>query len=266
MGRIVDLIDKIKKYYGFNPSELKGFIISILVLSFIISFREWGGGEQFSLINGLFNWFNAALIVTLAFIIFTTAQRIIGLSVGYQVEYKMWSWGLLVGLLFAFVSRGRIWVLLPGGIMIHHLAGHRLGFFRYEISYYVHGMIAMVGPIALLSLAILFKVMNSFIPSSLIKKAIFFCVILAIYDILPIPPMTGSRMFYGSRMIYAFVFSTIIVAGILLLVDINVWMAVFGSIIIGIICWLLYYIFFEYKYWRGPYGKGWGPKSVKKKE
>lgn len=255
MGRLIDLGAKIKTYYKFTPSELRGFIISILVLSFIISFREWGR-ERFSLAVGLFNWFNAALIVILVFIVYNAAQRIAGLSIGYNTEYKMWATGLLIGLVFAFVSKGKIWVLLPGGIIIHHLAGHRLGFFRYELSYFQHGMIAVAGTITLISLAAFFKILNTYFGSSLLQKVILFCIIFAIYDILPIPPLSGSRLFFGSRMVYAFMFSTIVVAGILLLLDINVLMAILGSIVIGIICWLLYYIFFERKAWRGPWPKG----------
>ncbi len=261
MGRLVDLIDKIRRYYKFTPSELKGFVITILVLSFIISFREWGKGRTFDPAVGLFNWFNSILVVALVLIVFTSAQRIVGLSVGYRVEYKMWTFGLLIGLLFAFVSRGVIWVLLPGGIMLHHLAGHRLGFFRYGLSYYVHGLIASAGPISLICLGAIFKIINNYISNPLISKLILFSIILAIYDILPIPPMTGSRLFFGSRMVYSFVFCTIIPAGILLILDINVLFAIVLAIIIGIICWLLYYIFFEHKYWRGPFPKGWGPKK-----
>ncbi len=254
MGRIVDLGAKIREYYRFTHSELIGSIASILVLSFIISFREWGE-DKFSLMIGLFNWFNAALIVTLVFIVYNFAQRIAGWSAGYNAEYKVWATGLLIGLLFAFVSRGKIWILLPGGILIHHLAGHRLGHFRYELNYFQHGMISVAGTVALITMAAFFKIVNANINNSLLNKLIVFCVIFAIYDILPIPPLTGSRLFYGSRMVYAFMFCTIVVAGILLLLDINVLMAVFGSIAIGIICWLLYYIFFERKAWAGPWPK-----------
>jgi len=254
MGALVDMWGKVKRYYKFTPAELRGFIISILVLSFIISFKEWGK-ERFSLTMGLFNWFNAALIVTLVFIVYNFAHRISGWSLGYNAEYKMWLTGLFIGLVFAFVSRGRIWVLLPGGILIHHLAGHRLGHFRYEINYFQHGMVAVAGTISLITMAALFKVVNANLNISLLNKLILFCVVLAIYDILPIPPLAGSRLYFGSRMVYAFMFCTIIVAGILLLLDINVLMAVFGSIAIGIICWLLYYIFFEHKVWSGPWPK-----------
>jgi hypothetical protein len=254
MGALTDLKGKIKKYYKFTPSELRDSIISILVLSFIISFTEWGT-DKFSLVAGLFNWFNAALIVALVFIIYNGAQRIAGWSVGYNAEYKMWLIGLLIGLIFAFVSRGKIWVLLPGGILIHHLAGHRLGHFRYGLNYFQHGMVAVAGTITLITLAAIFKILNTVFYSSLLEKLILFCIIFAIYDILPIPPLAGSRLFFGSRMTYAFMLSTIVVAGVLLLLDINVLMAVLGSIAIGIICWLLYYIFFERKVWAGPWPK-----------
>jgi len=254
MGTLVDLKAKIKKYYKFTPSELWGFLASIIALSFIISFRAWGRTE-FNLITGLFNWFNAALIMILVFIVYVTAQKIAGLSKGTRVEYKVWSIGLLIGILFAFVSRGRIWVLLPGSILIHHLAGHRLGYFRYELGYFAQGMISVAGTIALITLAALFKIVNAFLANSLLDKIILVCVVMAIYDILPIPPMTGSKLFFGSRLTYAFMFSAIIVAGILLLLDINVLMAIVGSIVIGIICWLLYYVFFESKAWRGPFTK-----------
>jgi hypothetical protein len=250
----VDLGAKIKEYYKFTPAEIRAFIISILVLSFIISFRDWGE-DRFNLMVGLFNWFNAALIVTLVLLIYNGAQRIAGLSVGFNAEYKMWIPGLLLGLVFSFASKGRIWVLLPGGIVVHHLAGHRLGYFRYGLHYFTHGMVAVAGTIAVISLAALFKIINAAVQSSLLEKLILFCIIFAIYDILPIPPLSGSKLFFGSRMTYAFMFFTIVIAGILLLIDINVLMAVVGSLAIGIICWLLYYMFFERKAWGGPWPK-----------
>ncbi|MBW2975560.1 hypothetical protein KY366_07605 [Candidatus Woesearchaeota archaeon] len=254
MGSLADLGAKIKRYYKFRPSELRDFIITILILSFIISFKEWGR-EEFNLITGLFNWFNAALIVTLVFIIYNFAQRLAGWSVGYNAEYKIWVTGILISLIFVFLSKGKIWVFLPGGILVHHLAGHRIGHFRYEINYFQNGMIAVAGTVSLITIAAVFKIVNAFMYSYLLDKLIAFCIVLAIYDILPIPPLSGSRLFFGSRMTYAFMFSVIIAASVLLLMDINVLMAVLGSIAIGVICWLLYYIFFERKVWNGPWPK-----------
>ena len=257
MAAVADMIGKIKRYYRCTKSEIIGYIVSIIILSFIVSFAEWGKGAEIDLLAGLFNWFNAALLFTLIFIIVNFAQKIAGLSVGYNVEYKVWTTGLLIGLLFAFVSRGRIWLLVPGGILLHHLAGHRLGHFRYGLGYFAQGMISVAGTIALITLAALFKIINSFLVSTLLDKIILICVVMAIYDILPIPPLTGSKLFFGSRLVYVFLGSAIIVAGILLLLDISVLMAILGSIIIGVIIWLLYYLFFEEKIWRGPWPKNW---------
>ena len=251
---MINIIDKVNKYYTFTGAELSGMVVSVLVLSFLISFRDWGA-DKFNLAAGLFNWFNAALIVALVLMIFNFVQKVAGLSLGYKVEYKMWTTGLFIGLILTFVSRGKIWVLLPGGIMLHHIAGHRLGHYRYNLNYFQHGMVAVAGTISLITLAAIFKVVNVFIGSDLLQKLILFCLILAIYDILPIPPLSGNRLFFGSRMVYAFMFSTIIAASILLMVSKNILMAILGSIIIGIICWLLYYIFFESKVWKGPWPK-----------
>ena len=82
MGEFIDMGAKLKRYYKFTPSELKSFAISIIVIAFVISFNEWGPGDTVDFGIGLFNLFNAILIVTLGFIVQYTAQKIAALSVG----------------------------------------------------------------------------------------------------------------------------------------------------------------------------------------
>jgi len=52
-------------------------------------------------------------------------------------------------------------------------------------------------------------------------------------------------------MLYAFSTAGIIAAAVLLTLNIGVWIAVISSIFIGIVLWILYYIFFESKVWQG---------------
>jgi Zn-dependent protease len=255
MGEVVDLIDKVKKYYRFTPSELRGFIISILVVAFIISFREWGRGAEIDIGFGLINFLNALLVTALTFIVYNSAHRITALVAGFKAEYKMWTFGLLAGLVFAFVSNGRIWILLPGGILYHHLAGHRIGWFRHELNYFAMGVLSLWGPIACIFLAIFFKIIGIFTFNALIHKAVILNLALAVYAMLPIPPMPGSKVFYGSRMLFAFSFCAIVAAAILLAIDINVLLAIIGAFLIGVICWLLYYILLEKGWWQGPFPK-----------
>lgn len=250
MGDITDMTDKIKRYFKFTPLELRSLIIAILVIAFIISFSEWGKGDVFDVKAGLFNWFNAILIVALSFLVHLSVQRIWSLGTGYRLEWKMWGFGLLFGLIMAFLTNGMIWVILPGGFILHHMAGHRLGWFRYGINYWAVGLIAITGPVASIFLAAIFKSLTAVVVNPLIQKLIIFNIVYAIYSILPIPPLDGSKTFYGSRMLYAFSTAFIVAAAILLNSNISVGIAVIASFFTGIVLWILYYIYFESKAWK----------------
>jgi Zn-dependent protease len=256
MGELIDLIDKTKKYYKFSPKEIRSIIITVIVLAFIVSFGEWGPGEEVNLFFGFINLINAILIVTLSFLIHLSAKKIAALHVGYRAEYDLWSFGLLFSLMIIFISTAwgkPVWIFLAGGVMLQHLAGHRIGHFRYDINYYEAGWISMAGPFSNILLAAILKAMAFFNSTSLIQKAITFNLLFALYNSLPIPPLDGSRMFFGSRMVYALSFFFILAAVILLWIDIPVWIALIGSALIAVIGWLLYYIFIEKGMWRGPF-------------
>jgi len=251
MAELVDLIDKIKKYYKFTKYEARGYAIAILAIAFIISFTEWGTG-QFDLTAGLFNLFNSALIVALSILVHDAGQRIWGLAIGYKIEFKMWSFGVALGLILAFVTNGKFWLIIPGTFMLHHLAGHRLGFFRYGINIIGQSMVALAGPLFTLMLIILLKILYAVYPNPLLQKAIMFNIIYNITNMLPIPLLDGGKIFFGSRMIYAFVMPAMIVATILMMVDIPVFFAVVLSLLVGVVLWIWYYISFERKVWKGP--------------
>jgi len=251
MREIVDVQDKIKRYYTFTKSEIKGIVISVLVIAFIISFRDWGHGDQIDLIAGLFNLLNSILIVLLSFIIHISAQRIWSLMTGYKLEWKMWGFGLMAGLIIAFLTNGKFWLILPGGFVVHHMAGHRLGWFRYGINWWAIGLIALMGPLASIIFALVFKAISGIIINSLITKIIAFNVAYALYSLLPIPPLDGSRMFFGSRMTYVFSVFGIISASALISLNASIGITIISSIFIGFVLWLLYYVFIEHKLWFG---------------
>jgi len=49
--KMIEIFDRIKKYYRFDLEELKAIIIGALILGFMISFSEWGL-EKFNFIYG----------------------------------------------------------------------------------------------------------------------------------------------------------------------------------------------------------------------
>lgn len=251
MAELADLTDKIKKYYTFTRYEARGLILSILAVAFIISFRDWGA-DKFDLGVGFFNFLISVLIVAVSILVHDAGQRIWGLAIGYKIEFKMWSFGIVIGLIAAFLSNGNFWLIVPGSFLLHHLAGHRLGFFRYGINIIGQAMTALAGPLFTLMLIILLKVFYAISPNPFIQKAIMFNVVYNITNMLPIPVLDGGKIFFGSRMIYAFVMPAMIVATILMIIDIPVFFAVVLSLLVGVVLWLWYYITFERKAWKGP--------------
>lgn len=251
MAELVDFIDKIKRYYKFTHYELRGFILSILAIAFVISFNEWGT-TSFDYRFGLYNLFNAILIVALSILVHDAGQRLWGLAIGYRIEFKMWTFGLIAALIVAFISNGNFWLIIPSGFMLHHLAGHRLGWFRYGINYFGQAMVALAGPLFTLMLIILLKIISTFSTNLLVENAIIFNVIYAITSLLPIPPLDGSKIYFGSRMLYAFALPAITFATILMIVNIPIFFALVLSFLVGTILWLIYYISFERRAWAGP--------------
>lgn len=250
MAELVDFTDKIRRYYKFTKHELRGIVISILVVAFIISFKDWGR-ETFDLGEGLFNLFNAILIVALSILVHDMGQRLWSLAIGYRLEFRMWTFGLIFALAIAFISNGSLWLIVPGGFLLHHLAGPRLGWFRYGINYFGQAMIALAGPLFSLMLIILLKILWALFPSPLLQKAIIFNVIYIITSLLPIPPLDGSKVYFGSRMLYAFSFPAIVLSTILIIVNIPIFLSLVISFLVAVVLWLVYYISFERKIWRG---------------
>ena len=251
MGQLLDLQYKIRKYFAFSPAEIRGMVLVILTFAFIISFRDWGRGDSIDFVFGFFNFFNALLLCTLAVVVHISAQRLWCLATGYRLEWRMWGLGLILGLIVVFLSNGAIWVLLPGGVIVHHLGGHRLGWFRYDINMFAVALIALAGPLASITLAIFFKGISGVIASGLIQKAIALQVAIALYSKLPIPPLDGSRIMYGSRLLFAFSAAGITAMAVLLYLPLSIGLVILFSLLIAVIAWFFFYRFFESKWWTG---------------
>ncbi|MBU3941577.1 MAG: hypothetical protein KKF74_01560 [Nanoarchaeota archaeon] len=244
-----DLIDKTKRYFSFNSEEIKGILGSTLIIAFIISFKLWGPGNEFNFAYGLKNLFNSILITLLAILVHISAQKIYGLHLGFKVEFKTFWPGLIIALILCFVSGGAIWFLIPGGIVLYHMAQHRLGFFRYGLNYWSLGMISAIGPLANVCIAALLAViayggviippMTPIATTTLVGRAISLNLWLAIFTMLPIPPLDGSNVFFASRLLYAFAFGCIV--GYAMLVLFLGFYSLVFVILMGIIFWFITY-------------------------
>jgi Zn-dependent protease len=241
---MVDLSHNVKKYFAFSKEELRALFIGILILSFIFSFDKWGV-DQFDFYYGLKNLFHAFLIVLLALLFQQSVQRIVGLAVGFKIEYRIWLYGLVIGLVLCVFSNGKLWFFAPGGIIAYHMAGHRLGSFRYGLNYWPLSMIAFAGSVSSIVLAVIFKLLLMISPENvLLQQAMVFNLWLAVFTMLPIPPLNGSHVFFASRHFYIFAF------GLLLglaasLYFLSVFMSLLLSVVLGGVIWFLYMYYVE---------------------
>ena len=231
-----NLMRKIEKHFMFSSEELKSLVLVILILGLVVGFDD--GTPNFDFVFWLRNLVSSLVLVTLAVIVRESVRRIYALQLGHKVEFKIWWFGIGISLLIALVSYGKIPLLFYGGMMVNILPKHRLGYFRYGVSFNDMGGIAFATTVSSLLLALFFKFFL-FIPNPFIEKAILINVIFACLNMLPIPPLDGSTIFFANRLGYVFALVFTVGTGILILKS-SILMALFGGLGLAIVAALVY--------------------------
>jgi Zn-dependent protease len=237
--------DKFRRYGKFNISEVKAITITIIILTMIVAFND--KSEIFSFSNWIGNFIIWLAIVSVSVIVKTIGHKLMGTLYGFRVEYKLWWYGLLISLAVMLASAGNIWLLLPGGIIIHHLAVHRIGWWRYGLNMRALALISFSGPLACIIFATFIKTIQLWTPfvpaeSILIDRIYLFNLAFAAFSMLPIPPLDGSRIMFNSRLLYSFTAGCIISYAVLAYLQIYSWIF---ALILGILILSFYYYSFE---------------------
>ncbi|HLC32473.1 MAG TPA: hypothetical protein VJJ82_01475 [Candidatus Nanoarchaeia archaeon] len=202
--------DKLNKYFWFSKEEWKAFIITVLVGAIIYSWNGWGAA-RFDAAEGIKNLIVAIILVAIVVFVHHAAQRIFAPTIGFRAEQKLWWYGLLIGLMLAILSRGwLVYFFAASSTLIHLMPVHRLGSFRYGANMASISKVALMGPFANAVLALLTKWLMEWSIVSQEAGHRFFMLnaMFALMNLLPIPPLDGSRIMYDSRAIYVLVLLT----------------------------------------------------------
>jgi Zn-dependent protease len=165
----------------FTRNEIRDLIISVIVLTLAFSHFDFG-----ILIETLF----IILVVFLSHEIL--GHKFVAQHYGCDAEYKMWPLGLALGVLTAIIPGGFV-IAAPGAV---YISPYRKGFaFRVSpLTKKQYAIISLAGPLINISLAIAMLLVNFAYPLELFVTTASISFFLAFFNLLPIPPMDGSKI------------------------------------------------------------------------
>jgi len=165
----------------FTKNEIRDLIISIIALTFIFS--------SFNI--GIF--LSTLFVVIIAFASHEIlGHKLLAQHYGCEAEYKMWPLGLFLGLVTALIPGG-FTIAAPGAV---YISPYKKGF-AFKVSSLTrkqYALISLAGPLVNIALAISLLTLNFFLPLGLLITASKISFFLAFFNLLPIPPMDGSKI------------------------------------------------------------------------
>ncbi len=229
-----ELAARVKEFLRFSRQETSGLIFAIILTGFIFSFRDWGT-DTFDLALGLHHLIVVIIVAAVSIFFRIACQKIYALSQGYNAEFNIWWSGLLIMLIVAFISLGRLPIILVGTVVCSLMVKQRLGEFRYGFSYKDNAMIAMWGLYGNLIVALFFAIgLHSLPQSYFFGKGLVLNLVMAFFSLLPLPQLDGLQIYFGSRTMYYIGIALILLAGLLLLTKTTIGLitaVVVGSLI-----------------------------------
>ncbi len=187
--------------------EMRDLIIAAVVLSAVFAY------EGFNVSAFLANLPAAAVGVALGFLLHELAHRFVARRYKCHAEFRLWNTGLVMAVLFALISNGMFIFAAPGAVVIHEAIDvwgnvRPLGRKRY-------GIVSIAGPVTNVLLTGAFFAANLLYTSNVFAFAMLVNVWLAIFNMLPIPPLDGSKIFAWDKRLWTGFFVLLIILFVL---------------------------------------------------
>lgn len=229
-----------RKYVKYTPKEYKNLLVTIVIIGFIIGFRDnrsVKGVDSYYIFFMLYSMIIVAAIILFKHLI----QRLWMYKNGQNPEYRFSINSLLIGIVLVFATEGLLWFLPTGHTLPHHLQSERLGKWRYGLKYIEHARALGFGIIGLMVLALFLRFFES-ATTPLITHAINVIIAISIYSIIPLPENDGMYILYGVRWFWAFTLFLTIICSILLKLMSNPFLILIISVILSTILVIIYNI------------------------
>ncbi|MBS7658557.1 MAG: AN1-type zinc finger domain-containing protein [Candidatus Bathyarchaeia archaeon] len=185
---LLALIQEIKK------KEFNQLVIAWFVLSFCFSI------EALFKSSFLSKFLISLITVGLGFMMHEVAHRNVAKFYGCIAEFKLWPLGLIMALILALISGGKIIFAAPGAVYITPK-------YFTLISKDKYGKIALSGPLTNIIIALIFLLLTIFYESLRSIGWIGFKINmwLAAFNLLPFGVMDGKKVFEWNSIIWALI-------------------------------------------------------------
>jgi Zn-dependent protease len=208
--------------------EVTNILISVLVLGLLFSMRD------------LNNIIPVTLIVGLAFTIHELSHKLVAEYFDCKAEYVIWPQGILISIIIGFLTRGSFIFAALGFVSIQSFYSTRLGYRFTHLSLEEMGKISASGPVSNIILGIISAMIATVFPIMGFSASLNF--ILALFNLIPFPPLDGSKVFMWSRIAWTSLLTSAIVIFSLSFL-INPLLA--GLIGLGVMISMIFYTFYK---------------------
>ena len=195
--------------FRFTGKEIRDLIISFIVIA--LGFTILYSNGDYSHVTLIFPI--VMIGVGAGFIFHELGHKFVAMHYGYYAEYELWPTGLLIALVSSFF--GFIFAA-PGAVVIY----------SQGMDEKTNGLISIAGPLVNIALGLIFFLilgsLGNYVYTETGAIVQLICVLgtrinffLAAFNLLPIPPLDGSKVMSWSVPIWLITFA---VAAILVLV------------------------------------------------
>jgi Zn-dependent protease len=188
-----------------KAAERNDLIISWLTISLAFALVFSGTILSFKIMDFVSAFPIALVAVGTGFIFHELAHRYVAIKFGAHAKYKAWSAGLIFAIVMALVT-GFVFAA-PGAVYIYgpHLSRKK------------NGLISLAGPAANIVIGLGFLALSKIVTASgFIGDVIFYAYainfFLAAFNLLPINPLDGSKVFAWDPKIWAIFFLPLVFA------------------------------------------------------